>query len=146
MDTAAGRVGRGRDVLVGATAADDDIRGPVVGGAEGEEDGGTGVWVGAIVAGEVRVGFHGGVGSHGKGLGGFGDEDEEGAVGEEVDEGVHVVGLVLGEDIHGNVDAAGDALVGEYLVGRIVVGGDRGIETVQAAGCYEDGSVGHCLR
>ena len=42
-------------------------------------------------------------------------------------EGVHVVGLVLGEDVHGDVLALRDAWVGEDLVGWVLIGGDGGV-------------------
>lgn len=101
---AAGFCGAG-DVLVGAAAADEDVGGPVGGAGEGEEDAAAGVGVGAVVAGEVGEGVDGGVLLDVEELGGFGDEDEEGAVFEEVDEWIHVVRLVLGEDVHRDVDA-----------------------------------------
>jgi hypothetical protein len=105
LDAAAAGLGRAGDVLVGAATADEDVGGPVVGAGEGEEDAGAGVGVGAVVAGEVGEGVDGGVLLDVEEFGGFGDEDEEGAVFEEVDEWVHVVWLVLGEDVHRDVDA-----------------------------------------
>ena len=62
-----------------------------------------------------------------------------------MEERVHVVGLVLHEDVHGDIDALCYALVGEDLVCRVVVGWYRWIKTVETPRCYEDGSVRHRL-
>ena len=145
LDAATGGVGRGGNVLIRSTATDDDVGRPVVGCAEGEQNRGAGIGVGAVVAGEIGVCRDGGVGGDVEGFRRFRDEDEEGAIGEEVDERVHVVRLILCEDVHGDVGALRDALVGEDLVRGVVVGGNGRVETVQTAGCYKDCPVGHDL-
>lgn len=47
-DAAARGVCGGSEILIGASAADENFRGPVVGGGEGEEDRGSRVGIGAI--------------------------------------------------------------------------------------------------
>ena len=146
LDAAAGGVGRRGDVLVGTAAADDDVGCPLVGARQGEEDGCARVGVRAVVAREIGKGLGGRVGRNVKDLARLGDEDKEGAGVEDVQEGVHVVGLVLGENVHGDALALGNALVRQHLVRRVVVGRDRGVEAVERTRGDEDGAVGHGLR
>lgn len=60
-------------------------------------------------------------------------------------EGVHVVGLVLAENLHVIALATRSTISVKDLVGRVVVLGLGGVETVLGARCDEDGVVGHDL-
>ena len=104
LDAAATGVGRARDVLVGAATTDEDVGSPLTGAGEGQEHASTGVGVRAVVAREIGVGLDGFVPSNVEALSGFRDKYEEVTVGHEVDERIHVVRLILGEDVHWNAD------------------------------------------
>lgn len=62
-----------------------------------------------------------------------------------MDEGIHVVRLVLVKKLHGNASALGSTVGIEHLIGRVVIGRDTGIKTVQGSRGNEDLVVGHDL-
>ena len=145
MDAAAAGVGGACDVLVGAATADEDVGSPLTGAGEGQEHASARVGVCAVVAREIGVSLDGFVPSNVEALGRFGNEDEEVTVGHEVDEGIHVVRLVLGEDIHWNTDTVCDTLVVEKFPCRIVVGWYRRVQAIQTSTGNKDSTVRHGL-
>lgn len=76
---------------------------------------------------------------------GSGNENEQVPVVEKVDVGIHIVRLVIHQDLQGNTLSDGNSIGVQDLEGGIVVCEDCRIEAVQAAGCHEDGSVGEYL-
>jgi hypothetical protein len=146
LHATAGGVSRSSDVLVRATTTDDDIRAPLVGARERHHDGATGVRVCAVGSGKVRKSANDIASTNVEDLSGLGDLDEEVAVLHQVKEGVHVVGLVLAEDLHVDGLALGSTIGVEHLVGRVVVLRLSRVKTVQGAGSDEDLVVGHDLN
>ena len=120
-DAAARWVSRGSDVLVRATTADDDVGVVVVGRREREHDGSTSVGVGTVRTGKVGQHADDASGLNLEDLGRLGDLDEQVAVLHQVHEWVHVVGLVLAEDLHVVALSARRTVGVEHLVGRVVV-------------------------
>ena len=78
-------------------------------------------------------------------LGRFRDEDEQIAVIEEVDEWVHVVWLILLEDVEGDAVATRYTLGAEYFVRWVIICGNSRIQAVETARCNEHGAIGHRL-
>ena len=76
---------------------------------------------------------------------GSGSENEEVPVVEKVDVGIHIVWLVIDQELQGNTLSNGNSISVQDLEGGIVVCEDCRIEAIQAAGCHEDGSVGEYL-
>ena len=146
LHATAGRVGGSSDVLVRATTTDDDIGAPLVGAREGHHDGTTGVGVCAVGSGKIRKSANDIASTNVEDLSRLGDLDEEVTVLHQVKEGVHVVGLVLAEDLHVDGLALRSTVGVEDLVGRIVVLRLSRVKTVQGAGSDEDLVVGHDLN
>jgi hypothetical protein len=146
LHATAGGVSRSSDVLVRTTTTDDDIRAPLVGARERHHDGATSVGVCAVGSGKVRKSANDIASTNVEDLSGLGDLDEEVAVLHQVKEGVHVVGLVLAEDLHVDGLALGSTVGVEHLVGRVVVLRLSRVKTVQGAGSDEDLVVGHDLN
>lgn len=144
-DAAARGVSGGSDVLVRTATADDDIRVVVVGAGQGKHDGTTGVGVSAVGTGEISKLADNGTSLNLEDLSGLGDLDEDIAIFHQVHEGVHVVGLVLAEDLHVVALATGGTVSVEDLIGGVVVLGLARVEAVLGSGCNEDGVVGHDL-
>jgi len=146
LHATAGGVSRSSDVLVRATTTDDDIRVPLVGAREGHHDGATGVGVCTVGSGKVRKSTNDIASTNVEDLSGLGDLDEEVTILHQVKEGVHVVGLVLAEDLHVDGFALRGTVGVEDLVGRVVVLRLSRVKTVQGAGSDEDLVVGHDLN
>jgi hypothetical protein len=146
LDATAGRISRGSDVLVRATTANDDIRVPLVSAGEGKEDRTTSVGVGAVITWQIWESLDDGVGTDVEALGRLGSEDKEVAILHEMDEWIHVVWLVLGQDGHGNALSLGTGACPEDLVCGIVVFGLGGVETVERSRCNEDSAIGQDLE
>lgn len=145
VDAAAGGVARGSDVLVRTATADDNIRIPVVLAGEGQDDGATGVGVSAVIARKIGERLDNSVGVQVKVLRRLGSEDEHVTVLEEMDEGIHVIWLVLLEDFHGDAPSLGRAVTVENLIGGIVVLRLGRVEAVQTSRSDEDLAVSHDL-
>lgn len=146
LDATARWVTRGGDVLVRATTADDDIGAPLVGAGKGHHDGTTSVGIGTVSAGKVRESANNVAGVNVEDLSGLGDLNEQVAVLHQVKEGIHVVRLVLAENLHVDGLALGSTVGVEDLVGRVVVLRLGGVKTVQGAGSNKDLVVRHDLN
>jgi hypothetical protein len=144
-DAAAGGVTRSSNVLVRATTADDNVGVPVVLAGQRKHDGSTSVGVGTVGTGEVRQHADNGSSLDLEDLGRLGDLDKDVAILHQVHEGVHVVGLVLAENLHVVALATRSTVGVQDLVSRVVVLGLAGVETVLGAGCNKDGVIGHDL-
>lgn len=146
LHATAGWVTGSSDVLVRTATADDDIRVPVVGAGKGHQDGATGVGVSAVGTGEVRKSANNVASADVEDLSRLGDLNEQVAILHQVEEGVHVVRLVLVKDLHGDGLALRSTVGVEDLVGRVVVLGLGRVETVQGAGSDKDLVVRHDLN
>jgi hypothetical protein len=135
----------GSNVLVRTTTADDDIRVPVVSTGQGHHDGASSVGVGAVRAREVRELANSLSSTNVEDLSGLGDLNEQVTILHQVHEWVHVVRLVLAQDLHVDALALGSTIGIEDLVSRVVVLWLAGVETVQATRRHEDLVVGHDL-
>lgn len=80
MDPAAAWIGGTGDVLIRAAAADDDIRGPVVGAGKRQKNAAAGVGVCAVISWQIGKLLDSGVGGNIEDLGGLGYEDEKSAI------------------------------------------------------------------
>ena len=120
-DATARWVSRGGDVLVRATTADDDVGVVVVGRGERKHDGSTSVGVGTVGTGKVRKHTDDSSSLDLEDLSRLGNLNEEVAILHQVHEGVHVVGLVLAEDLHVEAGSLRSTVGVEHLVGGVVV-------------------------
>ncbi|TLD31366.1 hypothetical protein PspLS_03068 [Pyricularia sp. CBS 133598] len=149
LDATAGRLSRRGNVLVRSTSTDDDVGCVAILLGKRQHDGATGVGVGAVVTGKLRHlldnGASGGTVSDIEQLRRFGSKNEQVAVVQEVNEGVHVVGLRLDEEVHGHKSARRDTVTIQHLVRRVVVRHVLRSKTVQAAGSDKDTTVGQDL-
>lgn len=110
VDATTGGLARGADILVGSSTADDDVVAPFVGARKRQHDGATGVGVGTVATGQVRKSADDIASTDAEDLSRLRDKDEKVAVAEQVYEGVHVVGLVLGQDLHVDALALGSTI------------------------------------
>jgi hypothetical protein len=145
LHATAGWVSGGSDVLVRSATADDDIRVPLVGAGKGHHDGSTSVGVGTVGTGEIGQSANDVACTDVEDLSGLGDLDEEVAILHQVKEGVHVVRLVLLEDLHADRLALRGTVGVKHLIGRVVVLRLGRVKTVQGAGSDEDLVVRHDL-
>lgn len=121
LDATARWVTRGSDVLVRATTADDNVGVVVVGRGQGKHNGSTSVGVGTVGTGKVGQHADNGSSLNLEDLSRLGDLDEEVSVLHQMHEGVHVVRLVLAENLHVEAGSLGSTVGVEHLVGGVVV-------------------------
>jgi hypothetical protein len=145
LDATTGWVTRRSDVLVRTTTTDDNIRVPLVGAGKSHHNRATGVGVGAVSTGKIGKSANDITSANIENLSRLGDLDEKVAVLHQVEEGVHVVRLVLAEDLHVDGLALGSTVGVEHLIGGVVVLRLGRVKTVQGARGNEDLVVGHDL-
>jgi hypothetical protein len=145
LDTTAGWVTGSSNILVRATTADEDIRVVVVGAGQSHHDGATGVGIGAVGAGQISERTDDIASGNVEDLSRLGDLNEQVAILHQVHEWVHVVRLVLAQDLHGDGLALGGTIGVQHLVGGVVVLWLAGVETVGTAGGDEDLAIRHDL-
>jgi hypothetical protein len=134
------------DVLVRAATTDDDIGVPVVGAGQGHHDGASSVGISAVGTGEVSELANSLASTNVEDLSRLGYLNEQVTVLHQVHEWVHVIRLVLAQDLHVEARALGRTIGVQDLVSRVVVLRLARVETVQATRCDKDLVVGHDLN
>lgn len=146
LHTTTGWISGSSDVLVRATTANDDIRVPAVSAGKGHHYGATGVGVRAVGTGQVRKSANDVASTDVEDLSRLGNLNEQVAILHQVEEWVHVVRLVLFQDLHGDGLALGGTVGVKDLVRGVVVLRLGRVKTVQRAGSNENLVVGHDLN
>jgi hypothetical protein len=115
----------GSSYLIGASSANHDLGSPTIRAREGKQDTAAGVGIRTMVSREVGQGFDDGVALYVEDLRGFVREDEKLTVLEKMHEGIHVVWLIIGQNVHLDAPARADTGGRQNLIRGIVVGWHR---------------------
>ena len=146
LHATAGWVTGSSDILVRATTADDDIGVPVVGAGKGHHNGATGVGVGTVGTREIRKSADDVAGTDIEDFSRLGYLYEEVAIPHQVEEGVHVVRLVLAKNLHVDGLALRTTVGVEDLIGGVVVLRLGRVKTVERTRGNEDRVISHNLN